>query len=74
MIRDTWAVHVTAHPVVLTWLVLLVATLWIALRTGSPVVWAACVLVTAMAALMLMVLAHSPAKTIAEIIRDVEAR
>jgi hypothetical protein len=60
--------------VVVPWCVAVVMTGSLAARTGSVVVWAACALILGMGALILMVLAHSPAKTIAEILRDVETR
>ena len=56
------------------WLIAIGATASLALGTGSLVVWGACALILAMGALILMVLAHSPAKTIAEILRDAETR
>jgi hypothetical protein len=61
------------YAIVLTWGLVIVGLLRIALSTASSVAWAACAILAVMPALMLMVLAHTPAKTIAEIIRDVEA-
>lgn len=59
---------------VLAWLVALTATVSVALKTMSVIVWGASALVALLPALTLMVLAHTPAKTVAEIIRDAEAR
>ena len=63
---------------VLAWLMALTATVSVALKTMSVIVWGASALVALLPALTLMVLAHTPAhtpaKTVAEIIRDAEAR
>jgi hypothetical protein len=72
-------VHFTAatrhYPPLTPWLIAFAATATtLAVGTGSQVVWGACALILAMGALILMVLAHSPAKTIAEILRDAETR
>jgi hypothetical protein len=61
------------YSIVLSWGLTIVGLLRIALSTASSVAWAACAILAVMPALMLMVLAHTPVKTIAEVIRDVEA-
>ena len=61
------------HSIVLLWALVIIGLLRIALSTASSVAWVAAAFLAVMPALMLMVLAHTPAKTIAEIIRDVEA-
>ena len=58
--------------VALSWCVIVVGLLWTAHWSRSVMAWTACALVAVMPALVLMVLAHSPAKTVAEILRDVE--
>jgi hypothetical protein len=45
-----------------------------ALKTMSVVVWVASAFVALLPALMFMVFAHTPAKAVAEVIRDAEAR
>ena len=72
--RAEAAARYMVPSVVLSWAVVLVTLLWTALKTGSVVAWTVCAIVSVLPALMLMVLAHTPAKTVAEIIRDVEAR
>jgi hypothetical protein len=57
----------------LTWGLMLGLLAWIALSTTSFVAWTCCALLLVMPALLLMVAAHTPAKTVAEIIRDAEA-
>jgi hypothetical protein len=54
------------------WLVALALALWAALQTGFLPVWAAVVFIAVMPAVMVMVMANAPAKSMAEIIRDVE--
>lgn len=58
----------------LLWMLVLAATLLTAVETGSLIVWSAGALVALLPALTLMVLAQSPAKTVAEIILDAENR
>ena len=58
--------------VALSWCAIVVALLWTAHWNRSVMAWTACAIVAVMPALVLMVLAHSPAKTVAEILRDVE--
>lgn len=58
----------------LLWMLVLAATLVTALETMSLIVWSAGALVALLPALTLMVLAQSPAKTVAEIILDAENR
>lgn len=58
----------------LLWMLVLAATLLTAAETGSLIVWSAGALVALLPALTLMVLAQSPAKTVAEIILDAENR
>lgn len=45
---------------------------WNTVGANSPVMWAVCAAMCLMPPLMLMVMAQTPAKTVAEIIRDVE--
>ena len=56
-----------------TWILALVAALGIAMWTGSLAGWAAVVIIALMPAVMMMIMANAPAKSMAEIIRDVEA-
>ena len=56
-----------------TWIVALVAAVGIAIWTASLAGWAAVVIIAVMPAVMMMVMANAPAKSMAEIIRDVEA-
>ena len=65
---------ITKASVGLTWVVALVAALAIAIWTSSLSGWAAVVIIALMPAIMMMVMANAPAKSMAEIIRDVEAQ
>jgi hypothetical protein len=71
--RAAAASRCAAYSIVLTWGLAMVGLLGLALSTASSIAWVACAILAVMPALMSMVLAHTPAKTIAEIIRDVEA-
>lgn len=57
----------------LTWVLALAMALWMAMGTASLVAWAAVVFIGLMPAVMTMILANTPTKTMAEIIRDVDA-
>jgi len=57
----------------LTWVLTLAMALWLAMGTASLAAWAAVAFIGVMPAVMMMVLANTPAKTMAEIIRDVDA-
>ena len=62
--------YVTGPVLGAAWALTLVVLLWIALTTTSLAAWVAWALAVVMPALAMMVLAQTPAKTIAEIIRD----
>jgi hypothetical protein len=65
---------ITKASVGVTWVVSLVAALAIAISTSSLPGWAAVVIIALMPAIMMMVMGNAPAKSMAEIIRDVEAQ
>ena len=65
--------RITKASVGFTWVLALVAALAIAISTSSLSGWAAVVIIAIMPAVMMLVLANAPAKSMAEIIRDVEA-
>ena len=65
---------ITKTSVGLTWVVALLAALAIAIWTSSLPGWAAVVIIALMPAIMMLVMANAPAKSMAEIIRDVEAQ
>jgi hypothetical protein len=56
-----------------TWIVALATALGIAIWTASLAGWAAVVFIALMPAVMMMIMANAPAKSMAEIIRDVES-
>ena len=56
----------------LVWLALLAAALWLAAATTSLLAWLALALVGLMPPLTWMVLSRTPARRVAEVIRDVE--
>ena len=66
-------VPVTRSSAALTWIVALASALWMALALRSPVAWAAVMFISVVPAVVMMVMAHTPAKSVAEIIRDAEA-
>lgn len=70
---DTAYRYVTGRTMSMTWLLTVGSLAWIAVQHTSVVAWFACAIAVAMPALIFMVLAHSPAKTIAEIIHDLES-
>jgi hypothetical protein len=63
---------VTKASVGFTWVLALGAALWIAIATASIAGWAVVVFIAVMPALMMMIMANTPTKSMAEIIRDVE--
>jgi hypothetical protein len=65
---------ITKASVGIVWVVALVAALGIAIWTSSLSGWAAVVIIALMPAIMMMVMRNAPAKSMAEIIRDVEAQ
>jgi hypothetical protein len=64
---------ITKASVGFTWVLALVAALGIAMWTGSLAGWAAVVIIALIPAMMMMIMANAPTKSMAEIIRDVEA-
>lgn len=56
-----------------TWVLALSAAVWVALASASLAAWAAVVCIALMPAVVAMVMANTPAKSMAEIIRDVES-
>jgi uncharacterized membrane protein len=64
---------VTKTSLKVTWVMAIAASLWLALASASPAAWAVVVFITVMPAVLMMVMANTPAKSMAEIIRDVES-
>jgi multisubunit Na+/H+ antiporter MnhG subunit len=64
---------ITKTSVGSTWVLALAVALWIAIETASVAMWAVAVFIALMPAVMMMVMANTPAKSMAEVIRDVEA-
>jgi hypothetical protein len=65
--------HITKASIGVTWMLALAAALGIAMGTASFVGWAAVVIIAVMPAVTMMVMANAPTRSMAEIIRDVEA-
>jgi hypothetical protein len=57
----------------LTWVLALAATLWMALGTASVAAWTAVAFIGLVPPVVAMILANTPATTMAAVIRDVEA-
>jgi hypothetical protein len=66
------SLSITKTAVGVMWLVALAFAGWTAIQTGSLPVWAVVVFIAVMPAVALMVMGNAPAKSMAEIIRDVE--
>ena len=66
--------RITKASVGFTCVLALVAALATAIWTSSLAGWAAVVIIALMPAIMMLVMANAPAKSMAEIIRDVEAQ
>jgi hypothetical protein len=56
-----------------TWLFALAAAVWMAIGTASVAAWLAVIFLAGLPVVTLMVDAQTPAKSVAEIIRDAEA-
>jgi hypothetical protein len=63
---------ITAAAMGLTWMVVVTCCASLALVTSWAAAWLAVALAVGLPALTLMVMAHSPAKSIAQIIREAE--
>jgi hypothetical protein len=55
------------------WTAVVASSAWVAVTTNAPAAWFACALAIGLSALTCMVMAHAPAKSVAQIIRDAEA-
>jgi hypothetical protein len=64
---------ITTASIGFTWVLTLAAAVGIAIWTSSLAGWAVVVMIALIPAVMMMVMANAPAKSMAEIIRDVEA-
>ena len=64
---------VSSATLIAVWLVLLAAALWVAAATTSLLAWFALALIGLMPPLTWMVLSRTPARSVAEVIRDVES-
>ena len=63
----------TKASIGLSWGLMLATALWIALATASLAAWAVVAFIALLPPVMVMVMANTPARSVAEIIRDVEA-
>ena len=64
---------ISSSTLIAFWLTVLAASLWVAASTTSMVAWFALAFIGLMPPLMWMVLSRTPARTVAEVIRDVES-
>jgi hypothetical protein len=65
--------HITKASIGVTWMLALAVALGSAMVTASLAGWAVVVIIAVMPAVTMMVMANAPAKSMAEIIREVEA-
>ncbi len=63
----------TKMPLKVTWVLALCVAAWVALTTAALAAWAVVVFIAVMPLVLVMVMANTPAKSMAEIIRDVES-
>lgn len=67
------SVQITKWSVGLTWMLALAAAIWVAVVTRSMAGWAAVVFIALLPAVMMMIMGNTPSKSMAQIIRDVDA-
>jgi hypothetical protein len=60
-------------PLKITWVLALSVAAWVALTTAAIAAWAVVVFIAVMPLVLEMVMANTPATSMAEIIRDVES-